>query len=157
MLIVYCSLVRLDTTDAKKLNLLKTWDPAVHDAVLWLRSHRELFDEEVFEPPILSVSVPGQKNTAQIEAAFSGDQMKVQYSNSSFSLLRCLTLGEDVCSAEQERSGHFQSPRERHDQGFGEAGSRPDVVAPCFAQRRRKWSFDPRTSAPNSSLPSELG
>jgi structural maintenance of chromosomes protein 5 len=70
-------LKRLDTTDVKKLGILAKWDQNTHDAVLWLRRNRDKFRMEVFEPPILSVSVSDSNNAAYAEAGFNAIQMKV--------------------------------------------------------------------------------
>ena len=75
-------LKRLDTTDAKKLGILAKWDIVTHDAVLWLRRNRDKFRMEVFEPPILSVSVKDVKYAAFAEAGFSSTQMKVSRQDS---------------------------------------------------------------------------
>lgn len=67
----------LDSTDAKKLSLLYNWDRDTHDAVLWLRNNRSRFKMEVFEPPILSISVKNPQFAAYAEAGFNAIQMKV--------------------------------------------------------------------------------
>ncbi|TEB23759.1 P-loop containing nucleoside triphosphate hydrolase protein [Coprinellus micaceus] len=55
---------RLDTADAKKLGILAKWDAITHGLM------------EVFEPPILSVSVRDVNYAAFAEAGFSAMQMK---------------------------------------------------------------------------------
>jgi len=70
-------LSNLDTTDAKKLAILQKWDRDAFDAVNWLRKNRNLFKMEVFEPAIISVSVPDQRYAVLCENAFGGTSMRV--------------------------------------------------------------------------------
>lgn len=70
------SLEKLDSTDSKKLHLLQKWDKDTYDSVIWLRRNKDKFKQQVFEPPILSVTVSNLDYAAYVEAGFNATQMK---------------------------------------------------------------------------------
>lgn len=102
---------KLDTADAKKLALLRKWDPATHDAVLWLRGNKDKFKMEVLEPPILSVTVKDPNFTALVEAGFPGTQMRVRFHYTFASMLADTRSFVDNRRPVQRRSKHTQSLR----------------------------------------------
>ncbi|KAJ6484238.1 hypothetical protein C8R45DRAFT_1099377 [Mycena sanguinolenta] len=46
------------TRQSRELNNLAQWDRGAADAARWLRSNEDKFRTEVFEPPVLSITVP---------------------------------------------------------------------------------------------------
>jgi hypothetical protein len=46
--------------------------------VVWLRGNKTKFKMEVFEPPVLSMTVPDRKFADPVEACFNVNQMKVR-------------------------------------------------------------------------------
>ncbi|KAF7374118.1 Structural maintenance of chromosomes protein 5 [Mycena sanguinolenta] len=70
----------LDSIESRKLNNLAQWDRDAADAVRWLRANKDKFRTEVFEPPVLSVTVPNPAFAAAVERCFGPAQLKVRYS-----------------------------------------------------------------------------
>ncbi|KAG6844359.1 hypothetical protein H0H87_007540 [Tephrocybe sp. NHM501043] len=69
-------LQRLEDMGNVKMQNLQRWDKNTHAAVLWLRSHKHLFQMEVFEPAVLSVSVPNKQFVNAVEAGINGMQFR---------------------------------------------------------------------------------
>ncbi|KAG6841292.1 hypothetical protein C0991_012462 [Blastosporella zonata] len=67
---------KLDDVDNVKMQNLQRYDKNCFDAVLWLRNHKHLFKMEVFEPAVLSVTVPNRSFVNAVEAGFSSIQMR---------------------------------------------------------------------------------
>ncbi|KAH6912408.1 hypothetical protein BKA70DRAFT_1421971 [Coprinopsis sp. MPI-PUGE-AT-0042] len=67
----------LQSPDSKKLAMLQKWDPDSYAAVVWLRQNRNLFEQEIFEPPIISCAVKSSEFAPFVEAFFNGSQMKM--------------------------------------------------------------------------------
>ncbi|KAJ7619283.1 P-loop containing nucleoside triphosphate hydrolase protein [Roridomyces roridus] len=67
----------LDDAGAVKLQNLIRWDRDVGEAVRWLRNNKAKFKMEVFEPPVLSVTVPNKAFATLVENCFGGNQMKM--------------------------------------------------------------------------------
>ncbi|KAF8187572.1 P-loop containing nucleoside triphosphate hydrolase protein [Mycena galopus ATCC 62051] len=67
----------LDSIEARKLNNLTQWNRDAGDAVRWLRANSHQFRMEVFEPPVLSVTVPNYNFAAAVERCFSQAQIKM--------------------------------------------------------------------------------
>ncbi|KZT37531.1 P-loop containing nucleoside triphosphate hydrolase protein [Sistotremastrum suecicum HHB10207 ss-3] len=67
---------KLDSVDHQKLEKLRKWDHGCADAVEWLRHNRNQFRMEIFEPPILSVSVPDSRYTDAVESCFGASQFR---------------------------------------------------------------------------------
>ncbi|KAJ6450163.1 hypothetical protein C8R45DRAFT_883718 [Mycena sanguinolenta] len=67
----------LDSIESRKLNNLAQWDRDAADAVRWLRSNKDKFRTEVFEPPVLSVTVPNPAFAAAVERCFGPAQLKM--------------------------------------------------------------------------------
>jgi hypothetical protein len=70
-------LERLDNVDVQKLQKLHNWDKDTHDAILWLRKNRNLFKMEVFEPPLMCLTVPNKSFINAVESCFKAAQLKV--------------------------------------------------------------------------------
>lgn len=70
-------LKKLDDVNVRKLQALAKWDQATHDAVLWLRNHKQLFKMEVIEPSLLCLTVPNKNYVQAVEACFHGSLIKV--------------------------------------------------------------------------------
>ena len=70
-------LKKLDDERHRKLESLRKEDKDCADAVAWLRNNQDKFKMEVFEPPMLSCSVPDQRYTSAVEACFGFTQLRV--------------------------------------------------------------------------------
>lgn len=70
-------LKRLDDVDVQKLHKLQNWDRDTHDAILWLRQNKHRFKMEVFEPPLMCLTVPKKQFINAVESCFSAPQLKV--------------------------------------------------------------------------------
>ncbi|KAI0787066.1 P-loop containing nucleoside triphosphate hydrolase protein [Irpex lacteus] len=55
---------------------LKNWDKDCGDTVEWLRANRHRFRMEVFEPAMLSITIPNQSFAASVEACFDNNSLK---------------------------------------------------------------------------------
>ncbi|RZB38652.1 structural maintenance of chromosomes protein 5 [Asbolus verrucosus] len=58
---------RLENVKQQRLNYLQRVDRDAYEAVLWLREHKHLFREEVFEPVMLELNVLDPKNAVYVE------------------------------------------------------------------------------------------
>ena len=70
-------LKKLDDQNVRKLQALVRWDRDTHDAILWLRENRDKFKMEVFEPPLMVLTVPDRRFVNAVEACFNAAQLKV--------------------------------------------------------------------------------
>jgi hypothetical protein len=70
-------LKQLNDVSSRKMQILRDFDKDAHDAVLWLRANKHLFEMEVFEPTLISVSVTHPEHTARIEGLINKNQLKV--------------------------------------------------------------------------------
>ena len=70
-------ITRLKDKSHQRINQLRSWDRDCADVIGWLREHRHLFRQEVFEPAIVSLSIPDQRYADAIEACFNANQLKV--------------------------------------------------------------------------------
>ena len=71
------SIQQLDNVDVQKLEALTRWHKDTGDTVKWLRQNRHRFKMEIFEPPMLSISVPDKRFVNAIEACFSANDLQV--------------------------------------------------------------------------------
>ncbi|KAH9833821.1 uncharacterized protein C8Q71DRAFT_772688 [Rhodofomes roseus] len=69
-------LKQLDDASHRKLESLSRWDRDCGEAVRWLRQNQHRFKMEVFEPPMLSCTVPDNKLVHAVEACFNASQLK---------------------------------------------------------------------------------
>ncbi|KAH9927340.1 P-loop containing nucleoside triphosphate hydrolase protein [Fomitopsis serialis] len=69
-------LKQLDDVSHRKLESLSKWDRDCGDAVRWLRQNQQKFKMEVFEPPMLSCTVPDNRFVNAVEACFGASQLK---------------------------------------------------------------------------------
>ncbi|KAG5651262.1 hypothetical protein H0H81_009306, partial [Sphagnurus paluster] len=69
-------LKQLDDVNLRKMQSLYKWDRDCHDAVLWLRKNKDLFKMEVFEPPVLSMTVSDRRFVDAVEACFGSFQLR---------------------------------------------------------------------------------
>jgi structural maintenance of chromosomes protein 5 len=69
---------QLDDVSHRKLHSLIQWDKDCGDTVTWLRQNRHRFRMEIFEPAMLSITVPNQAFAASIEACFDANSLKVR-------------------------------------------------------------------------------
>ena len=70
-------LQKLDDVNVRKLQALGRWDRDTHDAIVWLRNNRDKFKMEVFEPPIMVLTVPDKRFVNAVESCFNAPQLKV--------------------------------------------------------------------------------
>lgn len=71
------SLRNLDDVNVRKLQNMLRWDRDTHDAIVWLRNNRDKFQQEVFEPPFMCLTVPNKNYANAVEACFNAAQIKV--------------------------------------------------------------------------------
>ncbi|KAK9450439.1 P-loop containing nucleoside triphosphate hydrolase protein [Limtongia smithiae] len=64
----------LDSASARKMAHLKRFNIDTFNAVVWLRKNRHLFQHEVFEPPILSVTVNDPRKANAVETVIHKPQ-----------------------------------------------------------------------------------
>ena len=69
-------LQKLDDVNVRKLQALGRWDRDTHDAIVWLRNNRDKFKMEVFEPPIMVLTVPDKSFVNAVESCFTAPQLK---------------------------------------------------------------------------------
>ncbi|EGO27756.1 hypothetical protein SERLADRAFT_354935 [Serpula lacrymans var. lacrymans S7.9] len=69
-------LKKLDDEKHRKLQNLSKWDKDCADAVAWLRNNQNKFKMEVFEPPVICLTVPDKRYTNAVEACFNANQLK---------------------------------------------------------------------------------
>lgn len=84
---------QLDSQSHQKLQQLKNQDRDGGEVVEWLRSNKDKFRMEIFEPAVLCMTVPNRAYADAVEACFGGSQLKV--SDSSGRLLRSY-FGMDI-------------------------------------------------------------
>ena len=60
--------------------MISKWDPDTYDAILWLRKNKDKFRMEVFEPPLMCLTLKDRRYTNAVEACFTGNQIKVWHS-----------------------------------------------------------------------------
>ncbi|PSR78324.1 hypothetical protein PHLCEN_2v7446 [Hermanssonia centrifuga] len=65
-----------DDVDHRKLDHLTRWDRDCAEVVRWLRANRHRFKMEVFDPPVLSLTVPDKRFINAIESCFSQNDLK---------------------------------------------------------------------------------
>ena len=70
-------LQQLEDASHQKLQSLTQWDKDCGDTVSWLRANRGRFRMEVFEPAMLSITIPDPRFIASVEACFNANQLKV--------------------------------------------------------------------------------
>ena len=70
---------QLDDASHRKLESLSRWDRDCGDAVRWLRQNQNKFKMEIFEPPMLSCTVPDNRFVHAVEACFGSAQLKVHF------------------------------------------------------------------------------
>lgn len=76
-MLIFLRFKQLDDASARKLQQFERWDRDHADAVRWLRANQNKFEKEVFEPPILSVSIPDKRYADAVESFFNQNTMKV--------------------------------------------------------------------------------
>ncbi|OSX59547.1 hypothetical protein POSPLADRAFT_1048859 [Postia placenta MAD-698-R-SB12] len=69
-------LQQLDDASHRKLDALTNWDHDCGAAVKWLRDNRHRFKMEIFEPPMICVTVPDRRFVNAVEACFGASQLK---------------------------------------------------------------------------------
>ncbi|XP_047036905.1 structural maintenance of chromosomes protein 5 [Helicoverpa zea] len=63
---------KLEDVDVKRLNVLRDYSEDAYTAVLWLREHRQLFQQPVHEPMLLEISFTDPKFARYLESTVSG-------------------------------------------------------------------------------------
>lgn len=53
------------------------WHRDTGDTVKWLRANRSRFKMEIFEPAVLSMTVPDKRYASAIESLFSANDLQV--------------------------------------------------------------------------------
>lgn len=71
------SLQNLNDEAARRLLELSKFDKDCADTIFWLRSHKHLFRMEIFEPAIVSLTVPDRRFASAVEACFNPAQLRV--------------------------------------------------------------------------------
>ncbi|KAH7887410.1 hypothetical protein F5I97DRAFT_1925860 [Phlebopus sp. FC_14] len=108
---------RLDDERHRKLENLRSWDRDCADAVAWLRNNQHRFKMEVFEPPMISCSVPDRRFTNAIEACFNANQLKmlVAQCEEDYELLnRCLNDSNEAGLKKDARINTWFRPKVEH-------------------------------------------
>lgn len=59
------------------------WHRDTGDTVKWLRANRSRFKMEIFEPAVLSMTVPDKRYASAIESLFSANDLQVSQLMSS--------------------------------------------------------------------------
>ncbi|KAL0950349.1 hypothetical protein HGRIS_010317 [Hohenbuehelia grisea] len=67
---------QLDDVEGQKLRMFQNWDKDHFDALMWLRNNKDKFQMEVFEPPVICLTVPNKNFVDAVEACFSANQLK---------------------------------------------------------------------------------
>ncbi|KAI0784897.1 P-loop containing nucleoside triphosphate hydrolase protein [Abortiporus biennis] len=70
------SLLALESEAQRKFAEIKHHERDLADAVDWIRDHKDKFRMEVFEPPILSCTVPNKAYATPVEALMSRNQLR---------------------------------------------------------------------------------
>lgn len=70
------TLQNLNDEAARRLLELSKFDKDCADTIFWLRRNRHLFQMEIFEPAIVSLTVPDRRYASAVEACFSGSQLR---------------------------------------------------------------------------------
>ena len=73
------SLKQLESVQHRQLAELAKVDQDTAAVVQWLRQNQHRFQQEILEPPILSVTVPDKLYASAVEACFSMNQLKVRF------------------------------------------------------------------------------
>lgn len=68
---------QLSQIQTNRLKKFSTWDYASALVANWLINNQHLFEQEIFLPPCISVSVPDPKYQSAVEACFNQTQIKV--------------------------------------------------------------------------------
>ncbi|KAF8885790.1 P-loop containing nucleoside triphosphate hydrolase protein [Infundibulicybe gibba] len=69
-------LKKMDDVNNRKLQSIRQWDSQIHDAILWLRDNKHRFKMQVFEPPLMCLTVPDGRYVDAVESCFSQAQLK---------------------------------------------------------------------------------
>lgn len=99
--LIRLSLKQLDDASTRKLQQFERWDRDHADAVRWLRANQNKFEKEIFEPPILSVSIPDKRYADAVESFFNQNTMKVGVAGNCRTLLTYVCV--DICHADSAR------------------------------------------------------
>ena len=93
-MVLNISLTQLDSQKHQKLMELKRYDQDCAAVVEWLRQNKHRFKMEVFEPPVLCVTVPNRAYVDAVEACLSGMQLRtfVAQCEEDYSLLNSLCV-----------------------------------------------------------------
>lgn len=57
-------LAKLRDVDSQKLNVVRRRDKNTYDAIMWLRAHRDDFEDVIYEPPMMTVSTSPEAERA---------------------------------------------------------------------------------------------
>ncbi|KAJ8519683.1 hypothetical protein ONZ45_g3400 [Pleurotus djamor] len=68
---------QLDDVNTQKFQRFAKFDADHAEAVKWLRANRDKFEQEIFEPPMLTVTIPNAQYTNAVEALFSFNTLKM--------------------------------------------------------------------------------
>ncbi|KAF9236197.1 P-loop containing nucleoside triphosphate hydrolase protein [Melanogaster broomeanus] len=108
---------RLDDERHRKLENLRSWDRDHADAVAWLRNNQNKFKMEVFEPPMISCSVPDKRFTNAVESCFNVNQLKtlVAQCEEDYELLNnCLNDSNEAGLRKDARINTWYRPKLEH-------------------------------------------
>ncbi|KZT06482.1 P-loop containing nucleoside triphosphate hydrolase protein [Laetiporus sulphureus 93-53] len=88
------NLKQLEDASHRKFEALTRWDRDCADAVHWLRDNRHKFKMEVFEPPMLCLTVPNSNFVHAVEGCFSSSALKtfVAQCEEDYSLLNRMLI-----------------------------------------------------------------
>ncbi|KAK9458118.1 hypothetical protein V1511DRAFT_491802 [Dipodascopsis uninucleata] len=65
----------LESTSNRKLYAIRSYHSHTYDAIMWLRENKSLFKGEVFEPPILTISITDLDMVDAVETAIQRSQL----------------------------------------------------------------------------------
>ncbi|KAF6036619.1 SMC5 [Bugula neritina] len=69
-------LKKLRDVDSQKLNLVRKRDKHTYDAIMWLRAHRNDFQDVIYEPPLMTLNVRDSANAKFVENNIGFNDMK---------------------------------------------------------------------------------
>ncbi|KZT07832.1 uncharacterized protein LAESUDRAFT_622835, partial [Laetiporus sulphureus 93-53] len=69
-------LKQLEDASHRKFEALEKWDSDCADVIVWLRNNHHKFKIEVFEPPMLCLTVPNSKFVHAVEVCFPSSALK---------------------------------------------------------------------------------
>ncbi|KAJ3847412.1 hypothetical protein EV368DRAFT_51228 [Lentinula lateritia] len=106
------NLHQLDSADHQKLQRLAQFNQDTADAVVWLRSNKHRFKQDIIEPAILTLTVPSIRYAPAVESVMSGDRFKtfVAQCREDYDLLNELVNDQGALGRKAWISTWFRDP-----------------------------------------------